>query len=50
MDEFPKALTNEAGDQIVVADAEQEAAEAKNGWVFGGPKPAKKAKAEPEAD
>lgn len=39
MDEFPKALTNADGDQIVVADAAEEAAANKEGWFFGGPHP-----------
>ena len=37
MDEFPKAVTNADGDQIVVNDAAQEAEAAKDGYHFGGP-------------
>lgn len=39
MDEFPKALTNADGEQIVVQDAAAEAAANKQGWFFGGPHP-----------
>lgn len=34
--EFPKALTNANGEQIIVADAAQEAEANKNGFWFGG--------------
>ena len=35
--EFPKALTNADGEQIIVTDAEQEAEANENGFWFGGP-------------
>jgi hypothetical protein len=37
MDEFPKAVTNADGDQVVVNDAAQEAEAAIDGYYFGGP-------------
>lgn len=53
MDEFPKALTNADGEQIIVDGPDAEAAANKHGWFFGGPaakvddapKPARKRKA-----
>ena len=35
--EFPKALTNADGEQIIVTDADQEAEANGNGFWFGGP-------------
>lgn len=35
--EFPKALTNADGEQIIVLDAEQEAEANESGFWFGGP-------------
>lgn len=37
--EFPKALTNADGEQIIVLDAAQEAEANGNGFWFGGPHP-----------
>lgn len=45
IDEFPKALTNENGDQIIVGDADEETAAAKDGYYFGGVKPEAKKRA-----
>lgn len=37
MDEFPKALTNADGEQIIVQDAEEEERAKPLGYCFGGP-------------
>lgn len=37
--EFPKALTNADGEQMLVEDAEAEKAANGAGWFFGGPHP-----------